>query len=138
VYDYSLKRQQIAPKKVYCIDTGLVNAVGFHFSANTGKLLENLVFLTLRQQTKEIYYYITPGGYEVDFYLPERRQLIHVSQRIENSATRERELCAREDAIKVMPVESVLILADTNENETSVGGTPVKIQAISEWLVKQS
>jgi uncharacterized protein len=38
-YDFSVKRQQIAPKKMYCIDTGLVNAVGFAFSPNTGKLL---------------------------------------------------------------------------------------------------
>lgn len=137
VYDYSVKRQQIAPKKVYCIDTGLVNAVGFRFSANTGKLLENLVYLTLRQQTKEIYYYVTPGGYEVDFYLPERRQLIQVSQRLENSATRERELRALEDAIQAMPVESALILSDASENDMVIGGVAVKIQSISEWLVKE-
>ena len=54
VYDYSVKRQQIAPKKVYPIDTGLANAVGFAFSPNTGKLLENVVFLALRRRTQEI------------------------------------------------------------------------------------
>ena len=52
VYDYSVKRQQVAPKKVYAIDTGLVNAVGFSFSPNTGKLLENLVYLALRRRTR--------------------------------------------------------------------------------------
>ncbi|HSG46134.1 MAG TPA: ATP-binding protein, partial [Anaerolineales bacterium] len=67
VYDYSVKRQQIAPKKIYCIDTGLVNKVGFGFSPNTGKLLENLVFLTIRRTTQDIYYFSSPGGYEVDF-----------------------------------------------------------------------
>ena len=79
VYDYSLKRQQIAPKKTYCIDTGLSNAVGFSSSPNTGKLMENLIFLALRQKTEEIYYYLSPEGYEVDFYLPESRQLIQVT-----------------------------------------------------------
>jgi hypothetical protein len=54
VYDYSVKRQQIAPKKVYAIDTGLASAVGFAFSANTGRLLENQVFLALRRQTPDI------------------------------------------------------------------------------------
>ena len=71
VYDFSVKRQQIAAKKIYSIDTGLAEAIGFTFSANTGKMLENLVFLGLRRKTKEIYYYTTPAGYEVDFYLPE-------------------------------------------------------------------
>ena len=45
LYDFSVKRQQIAPKKVYCVDTGLAHSVGFSFTPNTGKLLENLVFL---------------------------------------------------------------------------------------------
>ena len=71
VYDYSVKRQQIAAKKIYSIDTGLAEAIGFTFSANIGKMLENLVFLALRRKTKEIYYYTSPAGYEVDFYLPE-------------------------------------------------------------------
>ncbi len=39
------------------IDTGLANEVGFHFSPNTGKLLENIVFLEFRRLTSEIYYY---------------------------------------------------------------------------------
>ena len=74
LYDFSVKRQQIALKKIFCIDGGLSNAVGFGFSANTGRLLENLVFLALRQQSaKGIYYYTTPGGNEVDFYLPEKQ-----------------------------------------------------------------
>jgi predicted AAA+ superfamily ATPase len=137
LYAFSVKRQQTAPKKIYCIDTGLVNSVGFRFSPNTGKLLENLVFLTLRRKTKEVYYYLTPGGFEVDFYLPEKRQLIQVSKRIENTSTREREFRAVEDSIKELPIESALILSDTNEKDIVVGGIPVKIQSITEWLVSQ-
>jgi hypothetical protein len=136
-YSFSVKRQQIAPKKIYCIDTGMVNSVGFHYSPNTGKLLENLVFLTLRQQTKEIFYYMSSGGNEVDFYLPKQRQLIQVSQRLENSSTRERELRALEHSIKEMPIENALILSETNENEITVAGIQVKIQSITEWLVNQ-
>jgi uncharacterized protein len=57
VYDSSVKRQQITPKKIHCIDTGLVNKVGFGFSPNTGKLLKNLVFLAVRRTTQDIYYF---------------------------------------------------------------------------------
>ena len=136
-FAYSVKRQQIAPKKIYCIDTGMVNSVGFRFSPNTGKLIENLVFLTLRQQTKELFYYGTAGGYEVDFYLPERRQLIQVSYRLDHLSTREREFCALEETIKELRIENVLILSDTDENEIAVGGIPVKVQSITDWLVNQ-
>ncbi len=137
LYDFSVKRQQIAPKKVYCIDTGLSNTVGFGFSPNTGKLLENLVFLALRRQTKEIYYYSTPGGFEVDFYLPEKRQLIQVARDLENPATRAREVRALSDALTGVKVESALILSDTNEDSFELGGIQVGIRSLAEWLLSQ-
>jgi uncharacterized protein len=136
LYDFSVKRQQLAPKKVYCIDTGLSNEVGFNFSPNTGKLLENLVFLALRRQSREIYYYRTPEGYEVDFYLPERRQLIQVAQHLENSEVRQREVRSLEDAVKELNPQEALILSDANEQEFEVGGIKVQVRSIAEWLVQ--
>jgi hypothetical protein len=104
VFDYSVKRQQIAAKKIYSIDTGLAEAIGFAFSANTGKMMENLVFLTLRRKTKEIYYYTSPVGYEVDFYLPESHQLFQVAQNIDSQATRDRETRALADAMQALKI----------------------------------
>lgn len=135
LYDYSVKRQQIAPKKIYCIDTGLVNTIGFQFSPNTGKLMENLVFLVLRQQTNEVYYYTSPEGYGVDFYLPERRQLLQVTQHMANQNTREREVRALEAAVRYLDVEHALILTEANENTIDIAGIPVEIRSISEWLL---
>jgi uncharacterized protein len=136
-YSYSVKQQQVSPKKVYCIDTGMVNSVGFHFSPNTGKLLENLVFLTLRQQTREIYYYVTSTGYEVDFYLPEKGQLIQVSQRLDVAATREREFRALDGVSAELKVNQLLILSDIDENETQANGIPVQVVSLSKWLLDQ-
>ena len=136
VYDYSVKRQQIAAKKVYPIDTGLANAVGFAFTANTGKLLENLAFLALRRQTSEIYYYTTPAGYEVDFYLPESRQLIQVAQTLDNPATRERELRAMVDAMHALNLSSGLILTDANAEAVTENGFPIAIRSLAEWLLQ--
>ena len=135
LYDFSIKRQQIAAKKVYCIDTGLSNAVGFRFSPNTGKLLENLIFLALRRQTKEIYYYTTPAGYEVDFYLPEKRQLIQVTQHMDNPGTREREVRALNEALQTIQVESALILSDANEDSFEIRGVPVEVRSTAEWFI---
>jgi hypothetical protein len=39
LYGFSVKRQQIAPRKMCCIDTGLSNAVGFSFSPNTNRIV---------------------------------------------------------------------------------------------------
>lgn len=137
LYDFSVKRQQIAAKKIYCVDSGLSNAVGFGFSPNTGKLLENLVFLTLRQQAKELYYYTTPGGLEVDFYLPERQQLVQVTQTLENPTTRERELRALAEAVQSIKVKSAMILSNSNEDGFELNGVSVEVRSIAEWLLSQ-
>lgn len=136
-YAYSVKQQKIAPKKVYCIDTGLVNSVGFHFSPNIGKRMENAVFLALRQKTHHIYYYTTKRDYEVDFYLPETRQLIQVSQRFENSSTREREFRAIVEAARELNVDSALILSEAEKADTTAGDVPVEIHPLTAWLLKQ-
>jgi len=115
----------------------LSNTVGFGFSPNTGKLLENLVFLALRRQTKEIYYYTTPSGYEVDFYLPEKRQLIQVTQHMDNLAAREREIRALNEALQTIKVESALILTDANENSFEIRGMPVDVRSTAEWVISQ-
>jgi uncharacterized protein len=136
VYAYSVKRQQIAPKKVYCIDTGLANSIGFTFSANTGKLLENLVFLALRRKKKEIYYYVSPAGYEVDFYLPETRELFQVAQNIESPPTREREVRALRDALQALQLSHGTILTDTNMDPVEEDGLRIEIRSLSEWLIE--
>jgi uncharacterized protein len=137
-YEFSLKHQLVLPKKIYCIDTGMVNSVGFQFSPNTGKLVENLVFLALRRQVSDIYYYVTPSNYEVDFYLPERRMLIQVAQHLQNPETREREIRALADAIDKLPVDQALILSESNEPSFELKGLQVDIQAIPDWLIRKT
>jgi predicted AAA+ superfamily ATPase len=136
VYDYSVKRQQVAAKKVYAIDTGLANAVGFVFSPNTGKLLENLVFLALRRRTSEIYYYTSSAGFEVDFYLPETRELIQVSQNLAQPATREREVRALTDAMRGLELSRGLILADANAEPILESGLTIEVRSLAEWLLQ--
>jgi len=135
VYDYSVKRQQIAPKKAYAIDTGLASAVGFSFSVNTGKLLENGVFLALRRRTEEIYYYTIVSGYEVDFYLPESKQLIQVAQNLDSKSTREREVRALMEAMRTLGQTQGLILADANVLAIEEDGLRVEIRSLAEWLL---
>lgn len=135
VHDYSVKRQQIAPKKVYSIDTGLANAVGF--SPNTGRLLENLVFLALRRRSREIYYVASPSGYEVDFYLPEARRLIQVAQNLEHPATQEREIRALTDAMSRLGLSHGLILSDANAQPVEESGLTIEIRSVVEWLLEQ-
>lgn len=64
LFSYSLKEQQNNKKKLYLSDNGFMN-LGFNFSSNYGKLLENLVFSELQKSGYELYFY--NKEFECDF-----------------------------------------------------------------------
>lgn len=56
LFSYSLKERMNNKKKLYLCDNGFMN-LGYNFSSNYGKLLENLVFSELQKIGYEIYFY---------------------------------------------------------------------------------
>lgn len=132
-YAFSIKKQQIANKKIYAIDTGLVKSVAFSFSENRGKLLENLTFLTLRRLSEEIYYYTTQNNLEIDFYLPKQKLLIQVCQSLLDKDTNSREVRALEEAMEELNISSSMIL--TEDEDIEVENSHIKIVPIYKWLL---
>ena len=65
LFDYSAKKRLRNPKKVYAIDLGIRNQNDTSFTSDTGHIFENAVYMSLRRQFKEIYYYKGKG--ECDF-----------------------------------------------------------------------
>ncbi len=65
-FSWSPKKQQVRPKKVYSIDTGLARANSLSFQDDWGRLLENAIFLSLRQKQYELYYWKSDES-ECDF-----------------------------------------------------------------------
>ncbi len=63
----------INPRKVYAIDTGLITANSASFEDATGQLLENIVFLHLRKQIQELYYYA--DNYNCDFVVMKKNMV---------------------------------------------------------------
>lgn len=136
-YSPSVKKQQIAPKKVYSIDTGLVNAVAFLSSENHGPLLENLAFLELKRRTHEMYYYKTAKNREVDFYAPKKQLLIQVCADMAQPETAHREMSALWEALQETGIRKGVILTEdfTQESVKKTGHT-IDIVPITLWLLK--
>lgn len=133
-FAFSIKTQQIANKKVYGIDTGLVKSVAFSFSENRGKMLENLTFLTLRRLFGEIYYYTTQNNQEVDFYLPNQKILIQVCQSLVLEDTKKREVKALSEAMAELNISSAVILTEDEEVQDT-GDSNIKLIPIYKWLL---
>lgn len=77
-FSYSVKQQVVNPRKVYAIDTGFINANSASFSDDYGHIFENLVFLHLRRNYKDIFYFSGKG--ECDFIVCEKGTAKHCFQ----------------------------------------------------------
>lgn len=137
VYANSLKQQIMAPKKIYCIDNGLANAIGFRFSDNKGDFLENLVFIELKRRNKEIYYYKTSNNLEVDFLIKDgqKKELIQVAYDILNEKTRKREIKSLLAAMNELKIIKGIILTYDNEETLKIENKEIKIIPVYKWLL---
>jgi len=135
-YAYSVKEQQIAAKKIYGIDPGMLNSVGFSFSKNTGKLMENLVFLQLRRRHQDIFYYRTDQNHQVDFFVPSQQLAIQVAQELSGDETRRRELRSLVELSEEMKEHTLLqIITMADRESISIEGTKIEVVPLYEWLL---
>lgn len=112
IFTESLRVLETTPKKIYAVDNGLINASTFNLSLNFGKMLENQVYLDLRRQKKEIFYYTTTDGYEIDFITKDRMgqyEMIQVVWDQKDQATMEREGRALKSAEKELGIKGRII-----------------------------
>jgi hypothetical protein len=79
MFSYSLKKQIRNPRKVYSIDLGLFTENSIVFSDENGRRIENAVYLHLRTEHRELYYFHEKK--ECDFVVFEKgkpKELIQV------------------------------------------------------------
>ncbi|MBM3496095.1 MAG: ATP-binding protein, partial [Armatimonadetes bacterium] len=123
VFDASITRRTVNPRKAYCIDHALVESVSAGILANTGHLLENVVYVALRRLHPEVYYYKTSTGREVDFAVPVRGgppELVQVCADQSDPKTRARETAAIAEAMKEVGADRGTIVTRGEIGEVAV------------------
>jgi hypothetical protein len=134
-YEYSLAKQMGSIKKLYCIDNGLLNSVSFKFSEDTGKLLENTVYIELKRKNETTYYH--RGKHECDFLIVRKNKVssaIQVTQKLDEK-TEEREIKGLLEALKEHKLEQGLILTEDQDEERTVDGKKITIMPVWRWLL---
>lgn len=138
LFAYSLKQQMLTPKKIYGVDNGILNLVSFKVSENKGHFLENLVFIELLRRKKELYYYKTKNGLEVDFLVKTGTrvsELIQVARALTEPTVRDREMQALTMALVELKIKKGLILTEDEEKEIKWKGKVIQIKPIYKWLL---
>ena len=116
-FSYSLKSQQINPKKIYAIDNGFLRANSIGFSEDYGRLLENYVFLELRKRYRELFYFREQG--ECDFLVKEKTAIVSALQVCYhvNNRNQKREIDGLLEAMKKCGLDTGYILTFSQEDE---------------------
>lgn len=138
-YDDSLKQQMSKPRKLYCIDNGMINAVSFKLSSDTGRLYENMVFIQLLRSGQEVYYWRNQKGHEVDFVTKkglEPTQLVQVCYDLSDPETKERELNGLLVGMKNFEMDEGLIITSDEFGEEEIEGKKVRYVPLWYWILK--
>jgi len=130
IYDASLARANTNPKKIYCIDHSMVTSVASGILINSGHLLENLVFTSLRRVCSKIYYYKTKSGREVDFIVQlngRSMMLIQVCESMTDPQVRKREIAALSEAMAEMKQASGTIVTRNEEERIKIDAREIAV-----------
>ena len=135
-FDYSIKKQIQNPKKIYCVDNGIVTSLGFRFSQNRGNLLENFVAIELKRKGKDFYYH--KENSECDFVIKNNLKIVGAIQVCFNfnEKNEKRELDGLLEAMKKFNLNEGIILTYDQEKEFKVENKNIIIKSIWRWLIE--
>jgi len=142
-FSFKVREQEKSPRKVYAVDTGLANTIGFRFTQNLGRLAENLVFLELNRKKMlepnlELYYWKDIHHREVDFLIKNNlkvEQVIQVCWEITESGTKNREIRALLKAMDEFGLKRGLVITEDFESEQDFNGKKIEYAPLWKWLL---
>ncbi len=134
-FDYSLRKQQINPNKVYICDPGFVMNAGFRFSDDRGSIYELAVFNKLKRDGFEVYYW--KGKCECDFVVKHGVDLVCAIQVCSdlNARTRDREIGGLVEAMDALGIEDGIIVTHTASGRERVGDHSIELIPLWRYLI---
>lgn len=145
-FSFKIKEQEKSPRKNYIIDTGLANQVGFRFSQNLGKIVENIAYLELlrRKSTNpdlDFFYFKNERHQEVDFVIKQANKissLIQMCWDIEDPKTKKRELNSLIIGLEKLNLKEGIIITDDKEDSEIYRDFKIKYIPLYKWLLTEN
>ncbi|MDE1810639.1 MAG: ATP-binding protein, partial [Candidatus Micrarchaeota archaeon] len=134
-YEKKIKLLDKNPRKIYCIDNGIIRKNSSSLIENVGQLLENLVAIHLKNYSMECYYYKSSTDSEADFVVPKEKLAIQVCYEL-NSGNMEREAKGLIEAMHELKTKNGIILTLDQEHEFSFRGHKIFTKPVWKWLLE--
>jgi uncharacterized protein len=136
-FSWSAKNRGVNPRKVYAIDTGLVNANSLSFTKDKGRLLENIVYLFLRKKNYDLSYFREQT--ECDFVVFEKgkcKMLIQVCEQL-HTENKDRETKGLLEAMDFFEMKTGLIITQKQTDVLNVGSKTIKLMPAHTFLIER-
>lgn len=135
-FSYSAKSMAVNPRKVYAIDNGLVLANTLSLQKDHGRLLENAVYIHLRNQGQKMFYF--KEKHECDFVIFNREKCDLVMQVCFelNSDNQKRELNGLVEAMDYFKLDEGQIITMHQNDTLEVSGKKIEILSFDQFLAK--
>jgi len=134
-YEKKIKKLDKNPRKVYCIDNGIVARNAPSLTERRGALLENAVAIQLKRLGKEFYYFKSKTDAEADFVIPAEKQVIQVCYDL-NYGNEGRELKGLVEAMLETKANEGLILTLEQEREIIHREKKITVKPAWQWLIE--
>jgi hypothetical protein len=137
-FSWSAKSIAINPRKVFAIDNGLINANTLSFSEDRGRLLENAVYMFLREQQADLFYF--RENHECDFVVFENRKcskLIQVCEEL-NGDNLKREMDGLQEAMTFFGIKEGYILTLDQQDEFRQNDNIMYVMPIYQFVTSGS
>lgn len=136
-FSWSAKNRGVNPRKVYAIDTGMVNANSLSFTKDKGRLLENIVYLFLRQKGFDLSYFREQA--ECDFVVFEKdrcNMLLQVCEHV-NSENKNRETKGLLEAMDFFEMKTGLIITQNQTDVLNINDKTIKLIPAHRFLTER-
>ena len=127
----SLKRQARSLSKFYVSDPAMAVVVGLPLEQNLGSSLENLVFLQLRREGQELFYWASRNNNQVDFVVRQSgkiRRGYQVCWSLSDEETKKREFRSLVELYKEYQPEVLEVITADEEGEMVIDGVNILIR----------
>lgn len=133
LYSNNLREVQRNPRKIYSIDIGITDAMTI--SQDTGRRFENVVFLHLRRQYSDIYYFKIKQEIDFCYELEGKPELINAAFSISDWNTKQREIKSLSEGMDYFGLSESLLLTNTDEEVVTVNSKKINIVPLWKWLL---
>jgi predicted AAA+ superfamily ATPase len=135
-HDNNFRERNKSPKKVYALDNGVAVTMGVRHSPDNGSLLENVVCTELLKAGKQLRYFRSPQGHEVDFLITEGHEvteLCEVSWSVDEQKALDKKLSSLAHAAKETRCSRATIVTWLEEKTVKAGDLTINIVPFYKW-----